>query len=158
MNVLLLIICFLFVVFILNMNKQTLDNMSGGSRAAIFNRFNYEPLPPTSWPFISKLTQDDLNTYSKHYNNAGPLKILMDRPYRNYTMPDGNWGYPWHFPETADRQCYILASNRCDEPINWKKEIIRPSECFDSVYKQCRQGVDPLLLKITNKGVYDYFN
>lgn len=159
MNVPLLVSALLSIILLLflNNNKTFTNELSGGDRAAIFNRFNYEPLPPYSWPFISKLDQNNLNTYAKHYNNAGPLKIIMDRPYRNYTMPDGNWGYPWHFPEYAYRDCYILASDRCDEPINWKKELIRPSQCFDSVYKQCRKGIDPLLIKVSDKGVYDYF-
>lgn len=154
----LLIILSLLLAVVLIGRQTVIFNQSGGSRAAIFSRFNYEPLPPNSWPFISKFTQNEPNKYAHHYNNIGPLKMIMNRPYHNYTGDDGSWLYPWHFPETAQTDCYALASNRCNEPINWKDETIHPSQCFDSVYKQCRQGVDPLLIKVDNQGVYDYFN
>jgi len=120
------------------------NNQVGGSREGIFSRFKYEP----QYPFMSKFTEDDPVKFSKRYNRAGPLRLIMSRPYRFYTMPLGNWGYPWHFPERTDPYCLVLSSDRCDEPIDWEKELIRPSKCFDSVYKQCRSGIDPLLIKI----------
>lgn len=144
-------------------------HQEGGSRAAIFSRFYYEP----QFPFISKFDDKDLNVFSKIYNTAGPLKIMMGRPYRYYTMAEGNWGYPWHFPGPIMTRCFRLASDLCEEnigiiPIKTEaqkrgglfyenpREIIRPSKCFDSVYQQCKDGTDPLLIRVADKGVYDY--
>jgi len=142
-------------------------NQNGGSRSAIFSRFHYIP----QYPFMSKLDLVDYNIFSKTYNYPGPLKIIVGRPYRNYRMPDGNWGYPWHFPEPADHTCLKLAETRCHEDViilnktadqklgglgvTAPKDMIKPSKCFDSVYKQCRSGVDPLLIKVKDIGVYD---
>jgi hypothetical protein len=79
-------------------------------------------------------------------------------------MPDGNWGYPWHFPRPIDYKCLKLATTRCHEGdivlnrtsdqklgglgVIGPEDILKPSACFDSVYQQCRNGVDPLLIKV----------
>jgi len=149
-------------VWIVMVNKQ-----SGGSRSAVFSRFHYLP----QYPFMSKLDTVDLNVFSKIYNVPQRLEIIMGRPYRNYRMADGNWGYPWHFPEPADHTCLQLAEERCGEEaitllktpdqklgglgVETPKDIVRPSKCFDYVYKQCRAGIDPLLIKVKYKGVYE---
>jgi hypothetical protein len=149
--------------------RRASEPQIGGGRSAIFSRFYYEP----QFPFMSKLDDKDLDVFSKIYNTAGPLKLIMGRPYRYYTMPEGNWGYPWHFPEPVDSKCLSVASDRCEENIGFvpikteaeklgglfyqtPKDVIRPSKCFDSVYRQCRAGVDPLLIHVADKGVYDY--
>jgi hypothetical protein len=149
--------------------KEYENLQTGGSRAAIFSRFYYEP----QFPFISKLDDKDLNVFSKIYNTPGPLKIMMGRPYRYYTMAEGNWGYPWHFPGPIVTRCFRLAADLCEEnigiiPIKTEaqkrgglfyenpREIIHPSKCFDSVYYQCKKGIDPLLIRVADKGVYDY--
>jgi hypothetical protein len=143
---------------ITNINSQT---QSGGGRKAIFSRFHYTP----QFPFTSKLDMRDRNMFSKDYNFGGPLKFIEGRPYRFYKMKDGNWDGPATFPEPDDLRCVRLASARCEEPITLpaqgvlnlpkSKEITRPSQCFDSVYQQCRARIDPLLIKIKGKNVYD---
>ncbi len=156
-----IIILLIFLLFICALIPSKLIILSGGGRKAIFSRFHYTP----EFPYISKLDTIDRNRFSKVYNVAGPLKFIMGRPYRNYQAKDGNWTYPSHFPEPNDDRCVRLASDRCDEPITLpsknvliipqSKEVIRPSKCFDSVYKQCRQRIDPLLIQVKDKHVYD---
>jgi hypothetical protein len=128
-----------------NRFKQVLNlNQTGGSRADIFNRFNYMPVRP----FISSFVDPDPRSFfdpqrgrfSKKYNKRGRMKIIMGRPYRNHRMKDGNWGYPWHFPESSSVGCLQLASRRCKQPIDLTKDLIIPSKCIDSVYQQCREG------------------
>lgn len=126
------------------------SKQEGGGRKAIFSRFHYEP----QFPFMSKFDKYNPNLASKTYNVAGPIRFIVQRPYRNYYMPLGNWGYPWHFPEPIDRHCQYFAADRCDEKLDWQKDMVRPSTCFDSVYKQCRKGINPLLVKIPEKGIY----
>src|SRR5207245_5673247 len=106
-----------FILLSLSIKKSYTDQI-GGTRAAIFSRFHYEP----QYPFISKFDMRDLNRFSKYYNTAGPLEWIVARPYRFYTMPDGNWGYPWHFPEKANYDCLKLSSDRCEEPINLRRD------------------------------------
>jgi hypothetical protein len=133
------------LVFIFRHNQRLNKfEQSGGSRAAIFSHFRYKP----QYPFISKLDTVDLNRFSKTYNHAGPLKVITGRPYRFETMPDGNWGYPWHFPEKKQNQCLNLASSMCNQVLNKESEILQLSKCSDHVYKQCSDGIDPLLILI----------
>jgi hypothetical protein len=146
-----IVMSFLIVVIIVALVHPHLLRQKGGDRKSIFSRFHYEP----DYNYISTFDMDDPERFSKRYNTPGPLKLLVHQPYRFYTMPDGNWGYPWHFPRPKDPHCLQLASNLCDEKINWNQAVIRPSKCFDSVYKQCQVGLDPLLIQVTNKGVYD---
>ena len=124
----------------------------GGDRKAIFSRFHYMP----EYTFMSSFDMNDPNRFSKHYNTPGPLKIIVRQPYRFYTMLDGNWGYPWHFPRPKLPQCLKLASDLCDEKIDWDSDIIKPSKCYDGVYKQCKNGIDPLFIKVEDKNVYDF--
>jgi len=134
--VLISLICLYFCqYFFLKSISQT-----GGSRVDLFNRFNYMPVKPYRSTF-SDSGRPDLEyrgKFSKRYNHPGRLKIIMGRPYRNYRMKSGNWGNPWHFPESSNVSCLNLASRRCKEPIDLTKNHIIPSKFVDSVYQQCR--------------------
>jgi hypothetical protein len=129
----------------------TTSQQTGGSRDDMFSRFNYIP----DFPMISQLDQVDLDRYSKVYNHAGPLKLIMGRPYRFYDSYDSTWLYPWHFPEEIDKPCLQEASTRCHEPIVMiKKEtdklgglgvltpadLVHVSPCFDETYQHCLRG------------------
>lgn len=142
-------------------DRQSIStNQTGSGRKAIFSRFHYAPEFP-----MNKLDMRDRQMFSKYYNFGGPLKFIMGRPYRYYQMKDGNWDDPTTFPEPLDLRCVRLASERCEESITLpkqgilslplSKQITRPSRCFDSVYQQCRARIDPLLIKIKDKNVYD---
>jgi hypothetical protein len=142
-------ICLVLVIF---HRRSSIPNQLGGDRKAIFSRFHYMP----DLTFMSTFDMDDPDRFSKRYNIPGPLKLIKQRPYRFYEMPPGNWGYPWHFPRPTNHKCLDLASKLCEEKIDMNKNLIRPSECYDSVYKQCQLGIDPLLIKVSNKNVYEY--
>jgi hypothetical protein len=119
---------------------------------------------------MSKLDTVDFNIFSKIYNVPQRVKIIEGRPYRNYRMADGNWGYPWHFPRPTNHRCIKLAEERCHEEVITllktpdqklgglgvlvPKDIVRPSKCFDYVIRQCLDGIDPLLIKVKDIGVY----
>ncbi len=145
-------------IYYLSDRFRNFENQSGGSRSAVFSRWHYTP----EYPMISRLDLIDYNLFSKTYNTAGPLKIIVGRPYRNYMMSNGNWDYPWHFPEQDDHSCLKLAESRCNEDIitlnksadqklgglgvTAPKDLLRTSKCFDYVYKQCRNGINSLLI------------
>ena len=165
--ILIIIIIFVLVYPDLDGPNQTLMTQQNGSgRTSIFSRFSYLP----QYPFISQFSQDDPRL-SKRYNTPERMKIIMGRPYRVYQMNLGNWGYPWTFPEPTDTRCLQLSQDRCNEEVVTliktpeqklgglgvvsPKEIVRPSRCFDSVYRQCRSGLDPLLIHAREQGVYD---
>ena len=151
----LLIVILLICLSFKSIHIKQSYNLSGGDmRAAVFSRFDYKP----QFPFMSTFTMDDPNRFSKRYNRAGPLKLIVQRPYRFYTMPLGNWGYPWTFPRPKDNHCLQFANDRCDEHLNWKKDVIHPSLCFNSVYQQCRKGIDPIFIKVANQGTYPIEN
>lgn len=144
-----IVIATLIIVWIWTNVSQKWTTQIGGSRDAIFSRFNYTP----EFPMISKLDTVDLDRFSKIYNFPGPLKLIMGRPYRLYDSKESTWLYPWHFPEPVDTPCLQEASTSCDEPVVMiKKEeeklgglsvktpsdIVHVSSCFDEVYQRCR--------------------
>lgn len=120
---------------------------SGGSRSAIFSRFNYQP----DFPFISQLDTVDLDRFSKVYNVADPMKFIVGRPHRFYHTPDSTWVYPWTFPQPVYYQKLKETSQRCNEPpvvifkkgedklkglaIETPKDIVHVSPCFEATYR-----------------------
>jgi len=130
---------------------HTTSGMIGGSREAIFSRFNYTP----DFPMISQLDTVNFDRFSKVYNIAGSLKFIGGRPYRYYKSEDSTWLYPWDFPQEIDRHCTQKASQKCHEPpvILVKKEveklnglatktpadIVHVSPCFLEAYEKCQK-------------------
>jgi hypothetical protein len=92
---------------------------TGGSRAAIFSRFNYTP----DFPMMSQFDTVDLDRFSKTYNTADPIRFISGRPYRFYHTKDSTWLYPWHFPQEIDDQTIQRASRICREPITLVKKV-----------------------------------
>jgi len=125
------------------------DSQSGGSRAPIFSRFNYQP----DFPFISQFDMVDLDRFSKVYNVTGPVKFLSGRPYKYYATPESTWLYPWQFPQEINHKCINKAGQKCHESVIMVKteedklgglgiatprDIVRVSPCFDQIYKKCQ--------------------
>lgn len=153
----LIVICITLIVMIICLKykynkKKRESEQIGGRRKAIFSRWSYQP----DLNYISA----DYNTSDKlykQYNLAGRLKLIDGRPYKYYTMLDGNYGYPWHFPQATNNRCFKLSQMKCQEPIDInlsKFKTVIPSKCIDSVFKQCLRGIDPLYIKVKNKGIY----
>jgi len=130
---------------------KTTHQLYGGSREAIFSRFNYIP----EFPFISQLDTVDLERFSKVYNIKDPLKFTAGRPYRYYHTDHSTWVYPWDFPQEIQMRCIKEASDKCHEPIimikkeedklsglavSNPKDIVRVSDCYNKVYEQCQQS------------------
>jgi hypothetical protein len=129
--------------------QSTPPEFIGGSREAIFSRFNYTP----TFPMISQLDAVDLNRFSKVYNTPGPLKFVGGRPYKYYKSEDSTWLYPWNFPHEISRQCTKYASDRCNEPpialvkkdeeklhglgVSTPKDLVNVTSCFNKFYEQC---------------------
>lgn len=149
-----LLLIALFLIFLIYSDLGTTD-MVGGSRAAIFSRFQYQP----EFPFISQLDTDDPVRFSKVYNVAGPVKFITGRPYKYYHTLASTWAYPWQFPQQINLPCIRQASDHCQEPIIMvkkeedklgglgvatPKDIVRPSPCFDKFYEQCLQLMPPI--------------
>lgn len=147
------VICMILIVIliiVLIYPRSNIYSLVGGSREAIFSRFDYVP----EFPMISQLDSVDLDRFSKVYNTAGPLKFISGRPYRYYKSEDSTWLYPWNFPHEMDRQCTTYASRRCNESpiilvkkeegklnglaVQTPKDIVRTSPCFNKNYDRCR--------------------
>lgn len=122
--------------------------LMGGSREAIFSRFDYEP----DFPFISQMDQNDLDLFSKTYNQKEGLRFLVGRPYRRYQTPSSTWIYPWEFPQPIHQRCIDQTSARCHETVILPKKEEEKlngiagrnppdrqsvSQCFDTFYQQC---------------------
>lgn len=132
------------------------EDLEGGGREAIFSRFNYQP----DFPMMSQLDTVDLDRFSKVYNEAGPLKFYVGRPYRFYQTKDpspgtSTWLYPWDFPQPIDESCMQKASHKCHEPImtvksendklsglgaETPKDLVLPSACYNRVFKECQDA------------------
>jgi len=126
------------------------NDQNGGSREAIFSRFEYAP----EFPFISQFDMTNLDRFSKIYNIPGPIKFISGRPYKYYRTNESTWLYPWDFPQEVNHSCIRQASMRCHEPIilvkkeeaklsglsaQTPKDIVQPSSCFSQLYEQCIQ-------------------
>uniref|UniRef100_A0A6C0BL15 Uncharacterized protein n=1 Tax=viral metagenome TaxID=1070528 RepID=A0A6C0BL15_9ZZZZ len=152
MNVVVIWTILLVSVVCLVCFRRSFDkNQHGGSRAAIFSRFSYQP----DFPMISQLTTVDFDRFSRVYNREGPLKLMAGRPYRfDSTRPNVSWLYPWHFPQELDPVCLQRAMTRCQEPVislksesdklgglavETPKEIVELSPCFDQIYTNCQR-------------------
>ena len=156
-NLCLLVTAGLFLLMI-HLNPDT-EELEGGGREAIFSRFNYQP----DFPLMSQLDTVDLDRFSKVYNEAGPLKFYVGRPYRFYQTKGTNgimsgtstWLYPWDFPRQIDQPCLQTASHKCNEPImtvnseddklsglgaQTPKDLVYASPCFNRVYKECQDA------------------
>jgi hypothetical protein len=121
----LLLLLILFVVLFLVWKPWEI-HQSGGNRASIFSRFHYLPdydIQPSG-------------------GASGRLKFLgqKSRPYRFYTYKSGSWGTPWHVPEPIDHRCQRLSHRLCHGG-----DITSP--CYDKVYQQCRQHINPIFIK-----------
>jgi hypothetical protein len=139
------------ILIILIYRKPSHENeMLGGSRTAIFSRFNYTP----DFPMISQFDQVDYNRFSKVYNISDPIKFISGRPYKFYHTADSTWLNPWTFPQEINKPCLQRAMNRCNEhvvmlkseedklgglSISTPKDIVRVTPCFDQVYEQCQK-------------------
>lgn len=148
LNYLLVLLALILIYLIYTRPYHT--NMVGGSREAIFSRFNYQP----DFPMISQFDQVNLDRASKQYNVADPVKFIMGRPYRYYHTPDSTWLYPWHFPQPINKPAIQKAMDRCQEPIVMikqeedklgglgvatPKDIVRVSPCFWDKYSSFDQ-------------------
>jgi hypothetical protein len=137
-------------VLMFHSQKQSSQDLLGGSRQAIFSRFAYIP----DYPMISQMDLKDYDLLSKKYNVADPLELMAGRPYRYYHSPESTWLYPWHFPQDFDHRCLNEASKRCNEPIilvkketdkmggmsvETPKDLVRLSPCFNRVYDRCQK-------------------
>lgn len=146
-----IIFAILLVTVIIIVISHDRSQLIGGSREAIFSRFNYTP----EFPFISQLDTVDLDRYSKVYNLTDPIKFIAGRPYKYYHTEHSTWVYPWEFPQEINTTCINLAAHKCHEPIimpkkdeeklnglavSNPKDIVRVSKCFDRVYEHCQQS------------------
>lgn len=135
------------------------EDLEGGGREAIFSRFKYQP----DFPMMSQLDTVDLDRFSKVYNEAGPIKFYVGRPYRFYqtaethgiTKGTSTWLYPWDFPRPIDEPCMQKASHKCHEPVmtvksesdklsglgaQTPKDLVKTSDCYNRVFKECQDA------------------
>lgn len=140
----------LFTLFVIIRSFCGKNTHYGGSREAIFSRFEYQP----DFPMISQLDTVNFNQFSKIYNTGDDTKFIMGRPYRYYHTKNSTWTYPWTFPQEIDRYCIQKASSTCgdkfvqikqpDEKLSGlgadtPKDIFIPSKCFNQTYNDCQE-------------------
>ena len=135
------IVVVLIVIISYFINRRDMNDIIGGSRSAIFSRFNYQP----EFPFISKFDKKDLDLFSKEYNMVDNVKFIVGRPYKFYHSKESTWLYPWQFPQEIDDTRIQQAINQCKEPmimiktitdklgglsVETPKDVVYPSTCF----------------------------
>lgn len=106
--------------------------IEGYSRANIFSRYHYEP---------------NFNVMSPA-NHTKRRVIIQGRPY----IPNeekSSWYLPWYYPEKSNVFCLKQAEFRCGEKLNLNKDVIHTSKCWNSVYQQCVDGVEPLKIRLS---------